>query len=105
MKRYLAALHKKPDHHKRQFALLASGTVTLIIFGIWSLATFGTVKTTVVEKTNSEVSPFQSLQMSLADTLSALKSSIGELKTSFEPADLEAKYKELRDNSLNTYGR
>ena len=41
MRKYLAELHKKPDHHKKQFALLASGTITLFTFGVWSPATFG----------------------------------------------------------------
>lgn len=114
MKRYLVTLHKKPDHHKKQFAFLVSSTITLIIFGVWSLATFPPLRLAdqpvlAGGKNNasnaSEVSPFQSLKMSLADTLSALKSSIGELKTSFESADLEAQYKELRNNSLNIYDR
>ena len=82
MDRYLAKLHKKPDHHKKRFALLASGTITLFIFGVWSLATFGVSgisEKVVVEK--NEVSPFESLRMSLGSSFEALKNSFKELET------------------------
>ena len=114
MRRYLSQLHKKPDHHKRQFALLASGTITLAIFGIWSLATFGTSKgsfigeiqtSSVAETSGSEVSPFQSLRSSLADTFNAVKGSLGELKKNIESTDLEGKYKEMKAGALDTYGQ
>ncbi len=36
MKKYLKELHQKPHHHKKRFALLASGIVTLSIFAVWS---------------------------------------------------------------------
>ncbi len=88
MKRYLATLHTKSDHHKRRFALLASGSVTLLIFGIWSLATFG-MNGAVVAKTEQEVSPFQSLQMNLAASFEVLGNN----------------FKELKDGALNIYGQ
>ena len=90
MDRYLAKLHKKPDHHKKRFALLASSTITLFIFGVWSLTTFGVnsiSREVVVEK--SEVSPLQSLRTSLASSFEALKNS----------------FEEMRNNALEVYGR
>ena len=87
MRKYLATLHKRPDHHKKRFALLVSGTITLFIFGVWSLATFGTNK--VIVTGGDEVSPFQSLHSSLAVSIEALQEN----------------FKELKDSVLKTYGR
>ncbi|MDP3763848.1 MAG: hypothetical protein Q8Q92_04410 [bacterium] len=89
MEKYLTALYKKPDHHKRRFALLVSGTVTLFIFGVWSLATFGTNNNKVIVTSNNEVSPLQSLNSSLAASLEALREN----------------FKELKDGVSNIYGR
>ena len=102
MRRYLAKLQTKPDHHKKQFALLASTTITLFIFGIWSLATFG-VNTRIVTEEN-EVSPFQSLGTNLASSLEALKGSFGALKSGLKTVDFETKYQEMRDGALDIYG-
>jgi len=102
MRKYLAQLYKKPDHHKKQFALLASGTVTLFIFGVWSLTTFG-INTRIIVET-SEVSPFQSLGSSLAASFEAFKSNWGELKSSLKAVDFEAEYQEMRDGALDIYG-
>lgn len=114
MSRYLKELYKKPDHRKKRFALLVSSTITLFIFGIWSLTIFGVDKKEVAvntnsannsTKTSSEVSPFQSLGMNLASGIEAVKSSFNELRGGFQKVDLEAEYMKLRDNSLDTYGR
>lgn len=102
MRRYLAQLHKKPDHHKKQFAFLASGTITLFIFGVWSLATFG-VNTKIIAEEN-EVSPFQSLGTNLAASLEALKRNFGALKSGLKAVDFEAEYQEMRDGALDIYG-
>ena len=102
MRRYLAKLQKKPDHHKKQFAFLASLTITLFIFGIWSLTTFG-VNTRIATEEN-EVSPFQSLGTNLASSLEALKGSFGALKSGLKTVDFETKYQEMRDGALDIYG-
>lgn len=103
MKRYLATLHKKPDHHKKRFALLASSTITLFIFGVWSLATFGVNGEIIAEK--SEINPSQSWRTSLAATLGALRDSVEELQTGLEAVDWEAEYRKMRDNAVDVYGR
>jgi len=111
MKRYLAELYKKPDHHKKRFALLASGTITLFIFGAWSLAVFPPKADQPLSggKNNdsnvSEVSPFQSIRMNLATSLEAIRNSFEELKVGLEAVDFEAEYKEMRDGALDTYGQ
>lgn len=114
MRRYLAELHTKPDHHKRRFALFASSTITLFIFGVWSLATFG-VNDKIIARNNvsvpstrvesNEISPFQSLRLSLAASLEAIRGSFRELKTGLEAINIETEYRELRDGALNIYGQ
>lgn len=111
MKKYLNNLYNKPDHHKKRFALLASGTITLIIFGFWSLTVFPqTAQEQIAQETTEsvavkEVSPFESIGMNLASSLEALKNSLEELKNGIGSVDIEAEYEKLRESSLNTYGQ
>lgn len=104
MRKYLANLKNKPDHHKKQFAFLASGTITLFIFGIWSLTTFGIAKDIVVEE-NQEVGPFETVRSNLAASFQAIGENIGLLEESVKTLDLEASYINLREGALDTYGR
>ena len=104
MRKYLSTLHRQPPHHKKRFALLASSTITLFIFGVWSLATFGVSEEIIIIE-GREVSPFQSFRISLATSFEAFKSGFGELKSGFETVDLEAEYKEMRDGALDVYGQ
>ena len=122
MERYLEKLQNKPAHHKKRFALLTSGAITLFIFGVWSLATFGMngiginkeiftrkddVPTPSVRVEN-EVSPLGSLYKSLVASVATLLDSFGELKTSLETGlervDLEAEYKKVEMGTLEIYG-
>lgn len=41
MRKYLSTLHQRPDRHKDRFAFLASASITLFIFAIWSFVKFG----------------------------------------------------------------
>ena len=83
MRKYLATLHRRPDHHKKRFALLASGGFTLIIFATWSLVTFGNDNPPeeTVTRAHEEVGPLESLRANSAQTLEAIKESIEDLKT------------------------
>lgn len=106
MRRYLSTLHKQSPHHRKRFALLASSTVTLLIFGVWSLATFGMgniSERTIVQE--NEISPFQSLRMNLATSLEALQNSFEELKAGLKAINFEAEYKEMRNGALDIYGQ
>ncbi|MDO8505191.1 MAG: hypothetical protein Q7S48_01250 [bacterium] len=114
MEKFLAKLHQKSDYQKKQFALLASGTITLFIFGVWSLSTFGVNETVIATKdgvqnvpqsTKSEIGPLQSLRSNLASAIEALKSNFGEIKHSFETINVETEYTEMRDGALNIYGQ
>lgn len=113
MDKFLARLHKKPDHHKRRFAFMTSATITLLIFGVWSLATYGVGGVNIggkgedpilAETTKSEVGPMDSLRESLATGFEALRSSFNELKSSLGPTNFSTRYEEMRDQSLEIYG-
>ena len=120
MDRYLTQLHKKSPHHKKRFALVASGMITLFIFGLWSVATFGISgintdfftrkdRAPVAEvKVENEISPLESLWMNMAASFRALSGSFGELRSSLEsglePVDFEAEYKEIQMGTLEIYG-
>jgi hypothetical protein len=54
MKKYLSELHTKPHHHKKRFALLASGIVTLSIFAVWSVVRLSD-KPIIVKETTGPV--------------------------------------------------
>ncbi|MBI2673731.1 MAG: hypothetical protein HYX23_00400 [Candidatus Zambryskibacteria bacterium] len=114
MDKYLAKLHKKPDRHKKQFALLASGTITLFIFGIWSLATFGTSNGIMAKDagahdaskiTENEISPLQSFRSNLASSLEAIKSNFEELQSAFQEVDFQKEYQEMKEGALKFYGQ
>lgn len=105
MHRYLANLHKKSDRHKKHFAFLVSGTVTLLILGVWSLATFGVNGGVMAETKNDEVSPFQSWRASLASGFESLRGDFGALESSLKAVDFEAKYREMKDGALKVYGQ
>ncbi len=84
MRKYLATLHTKPVHHKKRFALLTSGTFTLIIFAFWSVATFGsggTLAQNDIEslRANREVGPIESLQANVGESWQGIKDGVGEL--------------------------
>jgi len=102
MDRFIANLHKRPDHHKRRFALLVSSIVTLFIFSAWSLVNFGT--TGEVTKQEKEVSPFESLRAAVGSSLEGMGKIFGEFKTGLQSVDLESEYKEMRSNTLEIYG-
>jgi hypothetical protein len=107
MKKYLRTLHQRPDAHKKRFALLVAGVVTLLIFAVWSFVTFSQ-PTTVADsgataqenlasatEANAGVTPFQ-------DILSGIKSSIDSLKS----INLNQDYQSVRNSALpNTNGQ
>lgn len=112
MRKYLATLHEKPEHHKKRFALLTSGVVTLFIFGVWSLVNFGLSEGGILARDTeenqtgrvAEVSPLGSLRMSLAATFSAFRGTVEEMKDSLTGVDLE-RDGDFRDGAIDSYGR
>lgn len=89
MKKYLATLHTKPDRHKKRFALLVSGGITLAIFTIWCLVTFNT-PVVVAEDSQAEVGPLESLREGMASSIEGLSQVFDTMKAGF--------------GALNTYG-
>lgn len=50
MDTYIRELKKKSPEHKKRFALIVSGSVTLIIFVTWMFVKFGVSEPVVVNK-------------------------------------------------------
>lgn len=109
IRRYLTDLHGKPDHHKKRFALLVSGTATLFIFTIWCIAKFGTyssntpsVVATVPDNSTQAVSPIGSLKASVNEALSSLGVELNKAKAGLQSVDVGGSYTTLRNDALNT---
>ncbi len=111
MRKYLATLHKRSEHHKKSFALVTSGSFTLLMFAIWLSVNFSApeVDPPVLSNANAseveEVTPLESFGDTLASGLSALRQSSGDLWNIFKNLDLSSGYTELREETLDTYVR
>ena len=113
MRKYLSTLHEKSPLHKKRFALLASSVMTLFIFGIWSLVTFGTSgKLTnhnntqaLLANSESEVGPLESLRMGVSTSFELLYGNLRALTSNIGNLDIGKEYQEMRDGALETYGR
>jgi hypothetical protein len=106
MKKYLSTLHTKPTRHKKHFAFIVSSSVTLAIFLIWTLVSFGHggVAAQEVSTTNQvrEVGPLESLTASLSSSFNAILVGFGALKSDVETnINLQTDYTEMRDNALD----
>ena len=80
MRKYLATLHTKSQSHKKRFSLLVSGGVTLFIFAMWSMSTFGQSGTLAenkkereIKRTHEEITPLESLRSSTIESLDSIK--------------------------------
>jgi hypothetical protein len=109
MRKYFATLHTRPDHHKKRFALLVSGTTTLAIFAVWTLVRFGTgtpvdpvvATAPVVEDTSASAgSPLQTLRASASDAWSVLSGGIDKAKEGLQAVDLQNSYTEVRNGAI-----
>jgi hypothetical protein len=110
MRKYLATLHKKPDHHKKRFALLVSGSFTMFIFVTWSLVNYGLptqerVATVQEPQKVAEVTPFSALGDGLATAFKALRGGFGELKEGIQQVDVGGEYQDMRNRAFDSYGR
>jgi hypothetical protein len=97
MRHYLATLHKRPPHHQKRFALLTSGTFTLLIFGIWAAVNFGEPNPVVAERevqTIEQTNPFGSLTRGMAASFESLKETLDGLKGGLQMIDFQDKYGE-----------
>jgi hypothetical protein len=118
MRTYLSTIHQRSEAHKKRFALVVSGGVTMIIFSIWTLVNFGhggvlaqndqqpTTDNRQQDKT-SEVSPLESIGASVSESFNSLKRAWSDLKTGMDELgdfDLNESYEEMKDRTINTYG-
>ncbi len=105
MYKYLDKVREKPAHHRRRFAFLTSSTITLFIFGIWSLAMFGGSGGSTVADSRDENSPFESFTANVGSALDTFKSDFDNVWEKVESVDLESEYSEMRQDALDTYER
>lgn len=103
MRQYLSTLHKKSPKHKKRFALITSGTFTLLVFAIWALATFGVTDGTLANanEATKEANPFGSLIRGFGASFSALR---GEVKDDLNES-LEVVNFPIELEKSNTYGQ
>lgn len=108
MKKYISSLHTKSPAHKKRFALLVSGSITLIIFGIWSFVKFSdlsnpnTVADTNLSQDSAEITPINSLTSGIANSLEAIKSTFSDLKNNVQSVNLQSQYDNMKKEALPT---
>ena len=112
MRRYLATLHEKPDHHKKRFALLVSGGFTLILFIGWTVVRFGAPGLQIskapdvkIQNKTEEVTPIGTLKATVKDGWDSITSQFGEIKETTKSLDMTGKYQEIRNSALDNNGQ
>lgn len=111
MKRYLSTLHERPESHRKRFALFVSSSLTLLIFALWSLATFGPESAVAnnsagAANATKEVSPLQSLGEDISSVFRGFSESFNDAKEVFDDSvDLQTGYDDMKSGVLNTYGQ
>jgi len=81
MRKYLSTIHHRSPSHKKLFAFIVSGSFTLIIFGVWSLVTFGRNSQTIAEApkrggTLEATLPIQEIKTGVANSFEAVRNQI-----------------------------
>lgn len=97
MRKYLSTIHQKSPEHKRLFALIVSSSVTLIIFGIWSLVTFGRTSQTVADASKDMGTleapiPLEDIKSGLANSFEAVRGQINSLQENGSTVDTNTTY-------------
>lgn len=97
MRKYLSTIHQKSPEHKRLFALVISGSVTLIIFGIWSLVTLNRNPQIVAEVSKDEGTlkapiPLEDIKSGLANSFEAVRGQINSLQENDSTVDTNTTY-------------
>jgi cytoskeletal protein RodZ len=96
MYQYISELRKKPDHHKRRFALLASGAITGMIFIAWlSVLLPQNANQIIAEErsSSSNVTPISSLKSSVAQVVTAARELFTETTSTL---DFESEYNKMK---------
>ncbi len=111
MKKYLATIHTRSDRHKTSFALGVSGGFTLLIFAVWFIAREPAAPIAKKEGPSQlagvvhEVSPLESLAATAANAWDGILASFHLFNQGIENINLDESYKELKNESIGSYGR
>ncbi len=96
MYQYISGLRKKPDHHKRRFALLASGAVTGMIFIAWLSVLLPQNANQIIaedRRASDGVTPISSLKKSVAQVVTATRELFTETTSTL---DFESEYNKMK---------
>jgi hypothetical protein len=121
MKEYLRTIHKRSDTHKKRFALIVSGLVTMLIFLVWAIVSFGNATPVAANNSTSDdslaavveatpaadvnaVTPFQDLLSGIGSAVDAIKQSVGQVKQAASSVNLNQDYQNVRNDALPTNG-
>lgn len=96
MRAYLATLHRRPPHHRKQFAFLVSASFTLLLFTLWSIVKFGGPNVEVADSQRSnvlpatEVTPVEMLRANASESWSALLEQLEKAKIGLDSLNIES---------------
>jgi len=95
MYQYISELRKKPDHHKRRFALAAAGAITGMIFIAWvSVLLPQNTKRVIAEDSSSGgITPISSLKNSAAQVVTATRELFSNTTANL---DFESEYNKMK---------
>jgi len=86
MRKYLSTIHHRSPGHKKLFAFIVSASFTLMVFGIWSLVTFGRNSQIAAESPEKnktgvlEAVPFEEIKSNVANSFEAVKNQFNNLE-------------------------
>jgi len=112
MRTYLATLHTRSDKHKKRFALLTSGGITLSIFFVWMFVRFSPLSSndvvatddTIVptsDNTASAIAPINNLSSGVKESFQNIKDQFNSVKGSVKEVNLETEYQQMRNDAVN----
>jgi hypothetical protein len=86
MHRYFETLHEKSDTHKKRFALVVAGSISLFIFTIWSFVNFGSGATLAQDESQERRENYQGSDLSngFSAAWKSLRSNYGEVEYGLE---------------------
>ena len=113
MREYLATLHTRPHHHKKRFALLVSGAITLSIFAVWLFVNYGAGAPAAPSAPKSgqaaslvqvkEMGPFESIGASVSSSFQAISEGFSALTQSWGGVSVQNGYQDMKAKTLNQY--
>lgn len=80
MKQYIQKIRSKPDHERKQYALLWTIVSMAFVGGVWIYSMSDRFNSNTKVQAKEDIKPFSLLGKSLSDTYSNISASIGSAK-------------------------